>query len=301
MKKILITGAESYIGSSVENWLNEPRFAGMYQVDIVDMRKGEWKKKDFSGYDTILHVAGIAHADVKKVTKEQKKIYYRVNCQLAVETAKKAKCEGVRQFIYMSSIIVYGEGSSIHKRRVITRDTKPAPSSVYGHSKWMAEKKLTFLSDEKFHVAILRPPMIYGAGSKGNYPLLAKAARRLLVFPDFENERSMLYIENFTEFVRLMIEERKDGVYFPRNKENVKTSEMVRLIALAHHKKIRLIKGLNGLLCLAGLWPGKLGGMVNKAFGSLTYQNIPDEFQGEYQLYSFMDSIKRTERGSKYG
>lgn len=121
MKKILITGADSYIGTSVEKWLGRPEFSGMYQVDTVDMRGDGWKEKDFSGYDAVFHVAGIAHADIRKVTEEQKRLYYAVNCDLAVETARKAKTEGVKQFIYMSSIIVYGEGTSVRKKRVITR------------------------------------------------------------------------------------------------------------------------------------------------------------------------------------
>jgi len=115
MKKILITGADSYIGTSVEKWLGRPEFSGMYQVDTVDMRGDGWKEKDFSGYDAVFHVAGIAHADIRKVTEEQKRLYYAVNCDLAVETARKAKTDGVKPFIYLSSIIVYGEGTSVRK------------------------------------------------------------------------------------------------------------------------------------------------------------------------------------------
>ena len=121
MRKILITGAGSYIGTSVERWLNQSQFASMYQTDTLDMQEGSWRNYDFSGYDTVFHVAGIAHVDIGKITKEQKKLYYSINCDLAVETANKAKAEDVKQFIYMSSIIVYGEGTSVKKKRVITR------------------------------------------------------------------------------------------------------------------------------------------------------------------------------------
>ena len=135
MKRILITGAESYIGTSFEKWLEKPQFMGRYQVDTLDMRKKNWKTYDFSTYDSIFHVAGIAHADIGKVTEEQKKLYYAVNCDLAAEAAIKAKAEGVKQFIYMSSIIVYGEGESVRKKRVITKETEPSPSNFYGDSK----------------------------------------------------------------------------------------------------------------------------------------------------------------------
>lgn len=271
MKKIMITGAESYLGTSVERWLNRPEYDGMYQVETVDMRGEEWKKRDFSGYDTVFHVAGIAHADVGNVTEEQKKLYYRVNCRLAVETAKKAKREGVKQFIYMSSIIVYGEGTSLKKRRVITRDTRPSPSNFYGDSKWKAEQKLRLLDDEQFHVVILRPPMIYGEGCKGNYQTLKKIALKSPVFPDFPNQRSMLHIDNLCEFVRKLIDGGEGGLYFPQDQEYVKTAEMVRRIATEHGKRLRLIKGFNWMIFLWGCCPGRIGGMVNKAFGSLVY------------------------------
>ena len=217
MKKVLSTGAGSYIGTSVEEYLNRPEYAGMYRVDTVDMIGDGWKEKDFSGYDTVFHVAGIAHADISHVTEKQKKLYYRVNRDLAVSTAKKAKREGVRQFIYMSSIIVYGETTSIRKERIITKDTKPHPTSFYGDSKWKAEQKLVPLGDKNFHVAILRPPMIYGEGGKGNYQTLKKIAMKVPVFPDFPNRRSMLALENLCEYVRQLIEERKDGVFFPQD------------------------------------------------------------------------------------
>lgn len=271
MKRILITGAGSYIGTSVKRWLNRTEFAGMYQVDTVDMRGEGWKKKDFSGYDTVFHVAGIAHADIGKVTEEQKKLYYAVNCDLAVETAKKAKASGVRQFIYMSSIIVYGEGTSVRKRRVITGETKPSPSNFYGDSKWKAEQKLSPLCDDFFHVAILRPPMIYGKGCKGNYRMLEKIAMKCPVFPDFPNERSMLSIRNLCEFVRVRIENGDEGVFFPQDPEYVKTSEMVRDIARRNGKRVRLVRCFNWGIYLMEYFPGKIGGMVNKAFGSLVY------------------------------
>lgn len=276
MKKILITGADSYIGTSVEKWLGRPEFSGRYQVDTVDMRGNGWKEKNFSGYDAVFHVAGIAHADIGKVTEEQKRLYYAVNCDLAVETAWKARQEGVKQFIYMSSIIVYGEGTSVRKKRVITKDTKPSPSNFYGDSKWKAEQKLSPLSDENFHVAILRPPMIYGEGCRGNYQTLRKIAAKVLVFPDFPNERSMLRIERLCEFVQKLVESGQGGIYFPQDSSYVKTAAMVKQLGKERGRKIHLIKGFNWSIYLLGMVPGKIGGMVNKAFGSLIYEKDTD-------------------------
>lgn len=272
MKKILITGAESYIGSSVEKWLNQQQFAGMYQVDTVDMRGHGWREKNFSGYDTVLHVAGIAHADIGKVTEEQKKLYYGVNCDLAVETAEKSKKEGVKQFIYMSSMIVYGEGTSIRKKRVITKETKPSPSSVYGDSKWKAEQSLMPFSDGNFHVAVLRPPMVYGEGCKGNYQMLKKIALNVLVFPDFPNERSMCSIRNLCEFIRKLVDSGRGGVYVPQNREYVRTAEMIRQIANKHGKRVYLIKEFNWVVVFLSYIPGRTKALINKAFGSLVYE-----------------------------
>lgn len=276
MKRILITGEGSYIGTSLEKWLREPQYNGIYRVDTVDMRANEWKKKDFSRYDTVFHVAGIAHTDIGKVTIEQKKQYYAVNCDLAVETAKKAKEEGVKQFIYMSSIIIYGEGTSVRKKRTITRDTIPSPSNFYGDSKWQAEQKLALLSEGCFRVAILRPPMIYGEGSKGNYQILKKIALTVPVFPDFPNERSMCSIERLCEYIAELAQMQSGGIFFPQDSEYVRTAEMVKRIAKRHGRNVRLVKGFNWLIYWMGGIPGKTGGMVNKAFGSLVYEKDID-------------------------
>ena len=178
MKKILITGANSYIGTSFECYLRE-NYPNDYVIKTLDMIDGNWKNYDFSNYDTVFHVAGIAHADVGNVSKETEKLYYQVNCDLAYETALKAKEANVKQFIYMSSIIVYGESAPYGKTKVITKDTKPSPANFYGDSKLQAEIKLSPLQDDSFNIAIIRPPMIYGKGSKGNYPMLSKLAKKL--------------------------------------------------------------------------------------------------------------------------
>ena len=289
MKKVLITGANSYIGTSVESYLKQN--AQAYQVDTVDMLDGSWRQKDFGGYDTVFHVAGIAHADTGKITKERQALYYKVNTELTVETAKKAKAEGVKQFVFMSSAIVYGESAPLGKTKIITRDTPPSPAGCYGDSKLQAENGILPLSDDSFKVVILRPPMIYGKGSKGNYPVLSKFAKKLPVFPLVDNQRSMLYIENLAEFVRLMIENEEQGIFWPQNSEYSNTSLLVRLIAQAHGKKLRLIPGLNWALKLAGCFTG----LVNKAFGSLCYDMSMSRYGCDYQKHSLEESIALTE------
>lgn len=197
------------------------------------MIDGSWREKSFAGYDVVFHVAGIAHADVGKVSEERKAFYYKINRDLAIETAEKAKSDCVGQFVLMSSMIIYGESAGLGKRKIVTKETKPHPANFYGYSKWQADKGVRKLGSDSFHVAVLRPPMIYGKGSKGNYPLLAKMAKKLPVFPDIKNERSMLYIDNLCEFLFLLMQSGEAGIYFPQNAEYVRTSEMVREIAKA--------------------------------------------------------------------
>lgn len=280
MKRILITGANSYIGTSFEKWMQQ--FGDNFQIDTVDMHGEQWKEKDFSQYDSVFHVAGIAHADVSKVSEETKQLYYKVNCDLAVETAEKYKNDlnGKNgQFIYMSSIIIYGEETNINKKRVITPETQPSPSNFYGDSKLKAEKKLTPLKSDTFRIAIIRPPMIYGEGSKGNYQQLVKIAQKLPVFPNIENERSMLSIDHLCDFIKNRIEFPESGIFFPQDPQYVRTSFMVKEIAASNGKKVKLFSGLNWLIYLLGYFPGKIGKLVNKAFGNLVYENSDMEIK----------------------
>lgn len=290
MKHILITGAGSYIGVSVERWLNKEK--DKYQVDTLDMTNPNWREYDFSNYSTVFHVAGIAHADVEKVSEERKLLYYKVNTDMAIETAQKAKEEGVRQFIFMSSMIVYGGC----KEKVITNETLPKPMNFYGDSKWQADQGLQAMATENFKVVIIRPPMIYGKGSKGNYPQLAKLAIKLPVFPKVKNQRSMLHIDNLCEFIRLMIENEESGVFFPQNAEYTNTSEMVYVIAEVKGHKIIMIPGMGWVIKMLEKIPGKVGNLATKAFGDLVYEMDMSEYKCEYRVHSLIESIKATER-----
>lgn len=287
MKKILITGANSYIGQSFENWLKQ--WENEYKVDTVDMIDGSWRKKDFSKYDSIFHVAGIAHVSTDPNMED---LYYKVNRDLTIETAQKAKLEGVKQFIFMSSIIVYGDSSHINKKRVINKDTLPTPSNFYGRSKLQAEEGILPLQDENFNVAVIRPPMIFGKNSKGNYQLLSKIAKKTPIFPKIANERSMLYIDNLCEFIRLMVKNEEKGTFFPQNAEYVNTSELVSLIAECNGKRIVEIRIFNLILKLMGSFVGA----VNKAFGSLVYEKDMSDYKENYRVFDFRKSVSITER-----
>lgn len=297
-KKVLITGAGSYIGESFIAYAKE-KFPAL-EVEELDMLDDSWREKDFSGYDIVYHVAGIAHADVGNVDDETKEKYYAINTDLTVEVCKKAKMDGVKEFIFMSSMIVYGDSAPYGKKKVIDANTVPAPANFYGDSKLQADVAVRALADDQFKVIVLRPPMIYGKGSKGNYPILAKLAKKLPIFPDVNNERSMLYIENLCEFLCqiMLVKEIKENaiVLIPQNGEWTRTSEMVKMIAEVSGKKIKLLKLLKPAVWIGGKVPGKIGGLVNKAFGNSCYESQMSNYSGvKYIKTNLKESLLKTE------
>lgn len=299
-KKILVTGAGSYIGESFRKYAND--YYPNLTIVTLDLLNQDWRLTSFSDYDIVYHVAGIAHADVGEVSDDTKERYYKVNTDLAIEICEKAKHDGVKMFVFMSSMIVYGDSTPLGVEKVINRETIPVPSNFYGDSKLQADVGVRSLASDDFKVIVLRPPMIYGKGSKGNYPRLAKLAIKLPVFPVVDNQRSMLYIGNLCEFLcQLMsITTFQDNavVLIPQNSEWVKTSEMVREIANIHNKKQYNLGGpLKVLVLLGSKVPGKIGKLVNKAFGNSCYSHELSNYDGmEYQLYSLIESLQETEK-----
>ncbi len=288
--KILITGEGSYIGTSFEKYM--VGYKG-YEVDTICVKTDKWKEKDFSGYDTVFHVAGIAHSDNGKISEERKVLYYAVNTDLAEAVAIKAKNDGVEQFVFLSSMSIFGESLPMNKSKNIIATTKPNPINAYGNSKLKAEDKLEKIKKEKYKIAIVRPPMVYGYGCKGNYPTLSKFAKKLPIFPLVNNNRSMIYIENLCEFIRLLIVNRESGVFMPQNKEYVSTSDMVKMIAQINNHKLILTRIFNPVLRLFS----PIIGVINKVFGNLTYDMSVSKYKTDYYVCGYKESIKRTERG----
>lgn len=263
MKKILITGANSYIGTSLENWLlREP---DKYKLDTVDMKDGSWKERDFSIYDVVFHVAAVVHQKEKPKMKE---LYFKVNRDLPIEVAKKAKDTNVSQFIFMSTMAVYGEEGKIGQEVVITRNTSVNPKTFYGVSKVDAEAELNKLNDNNFRVVVLRPPMVYGPNCPGNYARLEKFAVKLPVFPMIDNKRSMLHIDKLCQSVKEYIDNEVEGLYFPQDDEYVNTSLMVKQLAEKYGKSIHLSRTAGMIIKLIG----KRVDLINKVFGNLLYE-----------------------------
>ncbi len=276
MKRILVTGKNSYIGDNFTHWMNQ--WPDNYQVIQESLIGQGWKQSDWSNYEVVLHVAGLAHNSADPQLKDQ---YYRINRDLTIEAAKKAKEAGVKQFIFMSSIIVFGS-----KVSRITKETLPNPDNFYGDSKLQAEYGLEELIDDDFKVAIVRPPMVYGPGSKGNFPKLVKIAKFTPIFPDYNNKRSMIYIDNLMAVLKEVVDRDGWGYIHPQNKEYVKTSEMVKLIGKAANHKIYFVRWFNFVIqAMMGI------GLINKVFGDLYYEEHIDHIT---DTISLEESIRRS-------
>jgi len=263
MRNILITGHNSYVGRNLKNYLS--KWPNEYAVDGISVRDDSWKKIDFSKYDIIYHVAAIVH---KKETREMKIIYDKVNKDLPIEIATKAKKEGTKQFIFLSTMAVYGEDGNLDKNVVIGKKTETNPKTYYGSSKLLAEIELGKLNDSKFKVVILRPPLIYGSNCSGNYAKLEKLAKIVPIFPMIDNYRSMLNIEKLNEYVKEYIDNELEGLFLPQDDQYVNTSLLVEKIANRNGKKIYLSKSLGFIVKLVG----KKINLVQKIFGNLIYE-----------------------------
>lgn len=307
MKRVLITGAGSYVGESVKKYIlasqekvgrnsgevREPE----WEIDSVDTMSDAWKQTDFSKYDVVYHVAGIAHVNADP---KMEPLYYKVNRDLTIEIAKHAKENGVKQFIFMSSQIVFHESKSL-KTEVLTKETKPNPNGFYGDSKLQAEKGLWELAPQAplkgdaMKICILRPCMIYGPNAKGNFPRLAKLATKVPVFPAWHNKRSMLYIDNLAEFVKQAIERQLEGTFYPQNREQADTVEIIRYFAKAAGHKVWITKLFNPFVWLGSfvLQP------INKMFATYYYDPEMSKMDFDYQLVSFDESLKRVAESLK--
>ena len=282
MIKVLITGAGSYVGESVRRYILST--SSDFQIDAVDTMGNNWKKADYSQYDVVYHVAGIAHVNADP---KMEALYYKVNRDLTIEVAKHAKAAGVKQFIFMSSQIVFHESQSL-KSEVLTSETKENPNGFYGDSKLQAELGIKPLEDENFKVCILRPCMIYGPNAKGNFPRLAKLACKTPIFPCWHNKRSMLYIDNLAEFVKQAVIRELSGTFYPQNRELADTVEIIRFFAKAAGHKVWITRLLNPFVWLGSfvLQP------INKMFATYYYAPEMSKMDFDYQLVSFEESLK---------
>lgn len=286
MRNVLIAGQHSFIGTAVERRL--AAFPDEYAATSLDMHGEDWKSFDFSPFDCVVHVAGIAHVSPKP---EMRPLYEAINRDLAVACARRAREMGAKQFLYLSSAIVFGDAAPAGEAGEITPETSPSPANAYGRSKLEAEHGLRALENGRFRVAILRPMMVFGQGCKGNYNALAALARRAPLFPDFPNRRGVVYIDDLAELIRRLIDEGAAGTFHPQTFA-VSTADIARAVAKAHGRRVLFTRALDPLLRAMGG-----SGTVRRAFGGFFYREDMADHGFAPGALSLEDCVARTEEG----
>ena len=283
LKKIIITGVNGRIARHLTRYL--AGWEGLYEVVLLSLRDDLWKDMSFQGYDAVIHLAALVHRKEKPSMEQQ---FERLNVQLPRQVAQKAKEEGVGLFVYASSLAVYGLEGSVQLPQTIDENTAENPASLYGKSKWRGEQLVGRLNDEQFRVVVLRVPLVYGAGCKGSYGTLRAVALKLPMVPRMENRRSMIHLDNLSEFIRLLIERPSSGTFFPQNREFVCTSDLIQHVANAHGKRLRQSPFWGGFF---RRFLGRLG-LVEKIWGTLVIgKELSTTFGWDYNVLSFEDSF----------
>lgn len=283
---ILIIGKNSYIGNHIDEWLTQHGYC-VKQLDVIT---DVWKSFDYSQYDAVVHVAGIVH----RPDCNDWDLYKRVNTDMPLAIATMAKEQGVKQYIFISTMGVYGLSKSLHGC-VIERDTpiQVESNSMYGKSKSLAEIGLNTLNDENFLVAIVRPPSVYGKGCRGGYIIgFTKIARILPVIPyAYLNARqSFIFIDNLCECIRLIVKNKLNGVFCPQDDEVPNANRLLEIICDGIGKKHHTSKILGWCLHLVSFMP-----LVNKAYGGISYSRDLSDIPGmNYVITPFKEGLRKT-------
>ena len=282
--KILVLGKNGYVSTCFQNYMKKyPEI----QVDAISVRNDAWKSYSFEGYDAVFNATGLAHNDARKGTEDE---FMNLNVHLPEQFAKKAKSENVPVFIHMSSLIIYGQTTSIGKFTPITEDTTPEPDNIYGKSKYLGEQAVMKQADDKFSVAIIRSGRVYGENDPDTIKMLVKFAKTMPIFPKMDNSISMVYTDNLCELVRLIAATKQGGTYYPQQERYICTSKLVKDISVASGHKLFLTKVFNPILCLIG----KKVRLVSKVFGNEGFDmSVSNHFDGKYRVVSYEESVDR--------
>ena len=285
MKKVLITGFGGYVATNLTNELESKG----YLVKIIDLLDKGWKTISFKGFNVVIHTSALVHENEKKHTLSD---YLSANSELTQEIAMKAKNEGVNYFIFMSSESVYSNKNR-HPKYEINSQTPLIPKTKYGISKLDAEKKLLSLIDDSFKVLILRCPMIYGKGCKGNYNKLRNISLKYKIAPSFNNKKSLLFIGNLCSFIRHSIEIEQCGIRCPQDKNYHSTSGLMVLIGAINEVNVKKSLFVSLCLKLIMLFNNSAKKAFRSSFISYELSSLDDGFN--YCIYDNNEAIKLTE------
>lgn len=280
-KTLMITGASGFVGRNfIEKYKDD------YNIIPVSLRDRKVEELDYTGVDTILHLAALVHQ--MKDTPEEK--YFQINTELTKKLAEKAKENKIKHFVFYSTVKVYGyDGDLYNHDFVLTENSLCEPNDPYGKSKYEAEKILKKLENENFKVAIIRPPMIYGPGVKGNMLSLIKLVDKLPILPFNykENKRTIIGIENLLHLTNLVITKDASGIYLGTEGEPVSIYEIIKTIENGLNKKrinIRLPDCIFKILCK--LKPN----IIVRLYGSLAFKQENKYKQINYKIQKSMDN-----------
>jgi nucleoside-diphosphate-sugar epimerase len=257
LKRVLITGKNSYIGTNVEKWLmKEP---DKYYVESISVRGDEWKSFDFSTFDVVLHVAGIAHV---KETNKNKTLFIKINRDLAYQVAKLSKKMGVSQFIFMSTMAIYGKDEG-----EINLMTQINPQTYYAKSKYHAEELIRKLEIESFVVTIIRSPIVFGEFAPGNLNKLIEFVSKTRIFLKINNQRSMIFIDNLSQHVLNVICLEYRGYTYPQNLDYINVYVFIKDYFKTKNIKVFYINSIIFNRILKFLFPK----LFKKVFGNLFF------------------------------
>lgn len=230
MHKIIVTGASGFIG---KNFIEQSQ---EYELLSIDLLSKELISFCFEGYECVLHLAGIAH----KFRKIDDNLIYAINRDLTLKVALKAKDEGVRHFVFMSTVKVYGE--TTYGTNHWDENTVCNPLDSYALSKLEAEYELLKIQSDNFKVAIIRCPLVYGPGVKANMLRIVKLTDRfcLLPFGNIDNRRSMVYIGNLVAFIKGVIDKSASGIFLTSDDTSISVTMLIRKISISLNKPVYL-------------------------------------------------------------
>ncbi|MCI2874670.1 NAD-dependent epimerase/dehydratase family protein [Staphylococcus hominis] len=284
-RNILITGKTGYIGNALEKFF----IAQGDRVERLSVRRQTWQEKDFSKFDVVIHLAALVHNNTPHARLTD---YFKVNYELTKNLANLVKKAGVNKFIFLSTMSVYGEEGSLTSTVKINRYTKCNPTTYYGLTKYKAETMLEDLANNQFQVNIIRPPMVYGKNSPGNFSRLLKMSKINFIYPKISNQRSVIYIDDLVYHINQLIKYDGTTLTHPQNKDYMDTNQTLMLMRKFNDKKpylleISYFKFLNKFL-------NKIG-IIRKVYGNLVYdKDIDSKYNFEDKRSNFEDTIFKT-------
>lgn len=277
MRRLLATGMHGWIEGELACRL--AAFPGEYLFERISVRGDAWELADWSGYDSVLHLARIKGEGDPVAAEEA----------LARRIAAKCAHDGVPHLLYMSTFHVYGVDAL--PDAIVDTWTVPAPVTVYGRAKLAAERAIAVeLEGTGVRLSIVRPPLVYGPRQRGsNFSAIARFAARTPLFPETRNARSMIWSQNLCELVRLLCDRQQNGLYLPQDSEWVDTAELVRVLGRAQGNRVMTVPGTAPLMHLASRLHPKLG----KLFGSARYTMDASGCGLNYRLAGTTEAVAR--------